>query len=180
MSRTALLLIDNQQSFYHRGYAEEAETPAFERKVSELVAGCQQRDILLVDVFHVEAEGPFSRASGLVERLPFLQHQADKTFYKQVHNALTESGLDSWLREQQVTGVIICGLRTEQCCETTARVASDLGYNVTYVTEATLTFPITHNGITLSIADLRHHTESVLINRFAHIRTVDQCLQELN
>lgn len=180
MSRSALLLIDNQQSFYHRGYAEQAETPAFEQKVSELAAGCRQRGILLVDVFHVEAEGPFSHASGLVKRLPFLQHQADKTFYKQVHNALTESGLDSWLREQQVTEVIICGVRTEQCCETTARVASDLGYYVTYVTEATLTFPITHNGITLSVADLRHRTESVLVDRFAKIRSVAQCLQELD
>lgn len=179
MSKTALLLIDIQQSFWHRGYSETAETPAFEQKVSQLIAGCQQKGFPLIDVFHVEAEGPFSRASGLVERLPFLHHQADKTFYKQVHNALTESGLESWLREQQITKVIISGLRTEQCCETTARVASDLGYNVTYVTEATLTFPITHNGITLSVADLRHRTESVLINRFATIRTVEQCLQEL-
>ena len=38
----------------------------------------------------------------------------------------------------------ICGIRTEQCCETTARVASDLGYQVTFVTEATATNPIAH------------------------------------
>ncbi|MBP2168966.1 nicotinamidase-related amidase [Erwinia toletana] len=179
MSETALLLIDIQQSFYQRGYQETAETPAFELKVSQLIEGCQRKGMLLVDVFHVEAEGPFSRASGLVGRMPFLHHQADKTFYKNVHNALIGSGLDEWLRQQQVSDLIICGIRTEQCCETTARVASDLGYNVTFVTEATLTSPLTHNGITLSVADLRHRTESVLINRFAAIHTVESCLQEL-
>ncbi|MFS2221528.1 cysteine hydrolase family protein [Pantoea sp. B65] len=179
MSKTALLLIDIQQSFYHRGYVASAETRAFEQRLNALIAGCRQQGILLVDVFHVSAQGPFSRASGLVERMPFLQHQADNTFYKNVHNALTESGLDGWLREQQVTDVIIGGICTEQCCETTARVASDLGYKVTFVTEATMTFPITHNGITLSVADLRHRTESVLINRFAAIHTVESCLQEL-
>ena len=179
MSNTVLLVIDAQQSFYHRGYQDTVEMPAFERSISALIGGCHVRGIPIVDVFHVEDHGPFSLASGLVARLPFLNHKVAKTVQKRVHNALTESGLEPWLREQKIDHVIICGLRTEQCCETTARVASDLGYKVTFVTEATLTFPISHNRITLSIADLRHHTEAVLINRFASIRTVEECLQEL-
>jgi len=179
MTDTVLFVIDAQQSFYHRGYLETEETPAFEQAVTRLIQGCQQKDIPVVDIFHQETEGAFSPASGLVVRLPFLTHQAAHTVRKNVHNALTESGLLPWLEQRQVKHIIISGIRTEQCCETTARVASDLGYQVTYVTEATLTFPITHNGITLSVNDLRHRTESVLINRFADIRTVKQCLQEL-
>ncbi|RRZ91709.1 cysteine hydrolase family protein [Erwinia sp. 198] len=179
MTDTVLLVIDAQESFYHRGYSDTPEVPAFEHKLSELIAGCQARKIPVVDVFHVEVDGPFSLASGLVKRLPFLQHQPAVTVQKQVHNALTDSGLAAWLSERQVTHLIISGLRTEQCCETTARVASDLGYKVTFVTEATLTFPITHKGTTLGIADLRHHTESVLLNRFAAIATVEACLQAL-
>ncbi|ADP10779.1 Putative transcriptional regulator [Erwinia sp. Ejp617] len=38
---------------------------------------------------------------------------------------------------------------------------------------------MTHNGITLSTADLHHRTESVPIDRFATIRSVEGCLQEL-
>jgi len=179
MSKSALLVIDAQQSFYHRGYQNTAELPAFERSISALIDGCHARGIPIVDVFHVEETGPFSLASGLVKRLPFLTHKAVKKVQKRVHNALTDSGLDTWLRAQQVDHLIICGMRTEQCCETTARVASDLGYRVTFVTEATLTFPICHQGITLSISDLRHRTECVLINRFATIRNVGVSLQEL-
>ncbi|KQN53832.1 MULTISPECIES: isochorismatase family protein [unclassified Erwinia] len=179
MTDTVLLVIDAQQSFYHRGYRETPETPAFEQALSALVAGCQQRGIAVVDVLHEDDDEAFRPESGLVTRLPFLSHQPVATFHKRVHNALTESGLQQWLEQQQVKHVIISGLRSEQCCETTARVASDFGYQVTYVTEATLTFPITHNGITLSVADLRHRTESVLINRFADIATVEQCLHKL-
>jgi len=179
MTDTVLFVIDAQQSFYQRGYQETPETPAFEQALTQLITGCQQQNIPVIDVFHIEMEGPFSSDSGLVVRLPFLTHQATHSVKKNVHNALTESGLLPWLEQRQVKHIIISGIRTEQCCETTARVASDLGYRVTYVTEATLTFPITHNGITLGVADLRHRTESVLINRFAEIRTVEQCLQEL-
>ncbi|MDW8845013.1 isochorismatase family protein [Erwinia sp. MMLR14_017] len=179
MSNTVLLVIDAQQSFYHRGYQDTVEMPAFERSLSALIGGCHVRGIPIVDVFHEEEDGAFSRDSGLLVRLPFLNHKAVKTVYKRVHNALTESGLQEWLQEQKVDHLIISGLRTEQCCETTARVASDLGYKVTFVTEATLTFPVCHNRITLSIADLRHRTEAVLINRFASVQSVEECLQEL-
>jgi hypothetical protein len=93
--------------------------------------------------------------------MAFLRHQP-AVFQKHVHNAFTDTGLDHWLRERDINQLIICGIRTEQCCETTARVASDLGYAVTFVSEATLTFPMTHKGITLSADELRHRTETVL------------------
>lgn len=179
MAQSALLIIDVQESFLHRSYWSEEDVPAFKQALTTLITGCRQQGALLVDIFHDDGEWPFNLESGLVTRLPFLTHQADVTVYKHVHNALTESGLHQWLRERQVDHLIIAGLRTEQCCETTTRVASDLGYRVTFVTEATLTFPMTHNGRTLSSAELKFHTETVLIDRFAAIRDVAGCLAEL-
>jgi Isochorismatase family len=82
--------------------------------------------------------------------------------------------------------VIVCGIRTEQCCETTARVASDLGYGVTFVTDATATSPIEHRDApagrsveeiladprTLPVDDIITRTEYALAGRFATIATV--------
>lgn len=179
MAQSALLIIDVQNSFLHRSYWSETDLPAFKQALTALIAGCRSRGVLLADIFHDDGEWPFDLASGLVARQPFLTHTPDVTVYKHVHNALTESGLQQWLQERQVEHVIISGLRTEQCCETTARVASDLGYRVTFVTEATLTFPMTHNNRTLSSDELKFHTETVLIDRFAAIRDVAGCLAEL-
>jgi nicotinamidase-related amidase len=179
MAQSALLIIDVQASFLHRPFWSETDLPAFKQALTTLIEGCQAKGTLLVDIFHDDGEWPFDLASGLVTRLPFLTHTPDVTVYKHVHNALTESGLHQWLQERQVEHVIISGLRTEQCCETTARVASDLGYRVTFVTEATLTFPMTHNNRTVNSDELKFHTETVLINRFAAIRDVAGCLAEL-
>ena len=49
---------------------------------------------------------------------------------KHVHNAFTSTTLLPLLIREGVTRVAVCGIRTEQCCETTARVASDLGFDV--------------------------------------------------
>ncbi|EOV9657496.1 isochorismatase family protein [Cronobacter turicensis] len=179
MTRTALINIDTQQSFFHRSYWREDDFPAFCEAINTLIAGCEARNVPIVDVFHVDEDKMFTLASGFVAPMPFLRHRASATFHKHVHNAFTDTGLDLWLRQRDINHLIICGIRTEQCCETTTRIASDLGYRVTFVSEATLTFPMTWKGVTLDADALRHRTETVLAGRFAVISSVAQCLESL-
>uniref|UniRef100_UPI002281194E cysteine hydrolase family protein n=1 Tax=Escherichia coli TaxID=562 RepID=UPI002281194E len=85
-------------------------------------------------------------------------------------NALTESGLDAWLRERDINHLIISGIRTEQCCETTTRHASDDGFKVVFPTDATLTFAMqSPSGKHYTPAEIRDATELVLQGRFARI-----------
>lgn len=179
MTRTALINIDTQQSFEHRDFWQTTDLQPFQTAMLALINGCRQRDIPTIDIFHAAASGPFAPENGYVMPMSFLDHHPDATFTKHVHNAFTDTGLDRWLRSRDINHLIICGIRTEQCCETTARVASDLGYQVTFVAEATLTFPMTHKGITLDVETLRHRTETVLAGRFAMIKTVSQTLEDL-
>ena len=80
-----------------------------------------------------------------------------------------------WLTTRRIGHVVVSGMRSEQCCETTARNASDRGFQVDYVTEATLTFPMQHaNGRQFSAAEIKEHCELVLSDRFARIAIVDQ------
>ncbi len=175
MNQTALLVIDVQHSFFHRDYWDEHEFPAYQEKQNHLIELARQRDWQVVYILHNEASGVFSPESGHVRLMDFLQPRADEPiFHKHVHNALTESGLHEWLQTKRITRLVISGIRTEQCCETTARVGSDLGYKVDYVLDATLTFPMKHplSGEMVSPAAIRSHTALVLSGRFANIRSV--------
>lgn len=104
----------------------------------------------------------------------------DVTFHKSRHSAFAGTGLEIWLTQRGINRLIVSGIRTEQCCETTTRHASDLGYSVDYITEATLTFPMTHpSGTVFSADDIRKRTELVLAGRFARIATVSGALAPL-
>ena len=93
-------------------------------------------------------------------------------------NSGLASGLDVWLTQHGIQRLIISGMRTEQCCETTTRHASDLGWQVDFVTEATLTFDMLQaNGEPLSAADIVTRTETVLRERFATLCTVTQAIE---
>ena len=175
---TALLLIDVQQSFVHRPYWSAADVPAFLDKTNALVAGAIARGVPVLRILHI-GDGEFSHASGHVRPLDGLMpFEAAATFEKRRHSALVGTGLPVWLHEHGIGRLIVAGIRTEQCCETTTRHASDEGWAVDYVTEATLTFDMaTPSGERLSAAQIRERTATVLAGRFATLCTVEEALQ---
>ena len=179
MNRKALIVIDAQHSFRHSTYWSENDLPAYLEKQQALIDGCVQHGIPVIQVLHVEDQGHFSLASGNVRALSELSINPDLIIHKRYHSAFAGTPLAARLTEMGVTTVIISGIRTEQCCETTTRQASDSGLNVDFVSEATLTFPMTHarSGRTYSAADIRERTELVLEGRFARIASVVQALE---
>lgn len=177
-TRSALVIIDVQESFRQMPFWSEADLPDFKEAVLRLERGAREHGLPVIHIFHIGQAGPFIEESGFVTPLDWLPDSPDVVFEKHTHNAFTDTGLDLWLRRRGIGHLVITGIRTEQCCETTTRVASDIGYAVDYVTEATLTFPMTHagSGRIYSPAEIKAHTELVLAGRFARIASVDDAL----
>jgi len=155
--------------------------PLYLARQQALIDGCAARGIPVVQIFHVEDEGAFSHASGLVRTLSGLTINPDVIIEKKVHSALNGTTLQQWLTQHGIRRLIVSGIRSEQCCETTTRQASDSGYAVDYITEATLTFAMTHegSGVTYTPEEIKARCELVLAGRFARILTVDQVLATL-
>jgi nicotinamidase-related amidase len=185
--QTALLLIDVQQSFTARPYwhnpSNAKDAPAFLQACNALVAGCLAQGVPVLRIFHSDgprdASNPFADESGLIRPLDGLApFEAAATFHKTRHSALVGTGLSVWLRERGIGRLMVAGIRTEQCCETTTRHASDEGFEVDFVGEATLTFDmITPAGKPLPSHLIRERTESVLVGRFATLANVAEALQ---
>lgn len=175
---SALIVIDVQASFRHTAYWSENDLPAFLVKQQALIDGCVAQGIPVVQIFHVD-QGPFSLASGQVRTLEGLTIDPDVTFHKHHHSALAGTPLSAWLVARGISRLIVSGIRTEQCCETTTRHASDSGFRVDFVSEATLTFAMTHprSGRLYSPAEIRERSELVLEGRFARIASVAQALE---
>jgi nicotinamidase-related amidase len=187
--KRALVVIDVQESFRQRPIWAASSNPEIAKSVGQLTEAFRAAGDLVVWVLHIEPDtgNVFDPAQGFVRLIEGLEAAAgEPVLHKTSHNAFTTTNLHQLLTRQGVGEVAVCGIRTEQCVETTARVASDLGYEVTFVTDATATNPIEHPGatpgrpldeiladpLTLQSDEIIRRTEYVLAGRFATIRTV--------
>ena len=78
--------------------------------------------------------------------------------------------LHAWLRDREVSTIVICGITTNHCCETTARVGGNLGYDVWFVLDATHTFDrVGPDGIAMTADELARATATNLHGEFATV-----------
>lgn len=190
----ALVVIDVQESFRQRPIWEAGSNPGIVGKVNQLANFSRGRGDLVVWVLH-SAPGTcsvFDPEFGYVRFIDGVDYrEGEPILTKSSANAFTTTNLQELLVAHGVAEVVICGIVTEQCCEATARLARDLGFNVTFVTEATATFPIPHRAMpttatvaeiladprTLTNEQIVTRTEHVIAGRFARIATVDEIIQ---
>jgi nicotinamidase-related amidase len=190
----ALIVIDVQESFRARPLWQTLDNPSLIANAGRLVESARAAGDHVIWLLHAEPGegGLFDPANGYVRIVDELEPgKSEPIITKTSHNAFTTTNLQQLLTAAGVREVAVCGLRTEQCVETTARVASDLGYAVTFVTDATGTFPIPHRNApaeltveellsdprTLSAADVVSRTEYALAGRFATIRSTEEYVE---
>lgn len=186
---TALVVIDVQESFRQLPLWPAVSRPDIVDRVHRLVEHARSQGHRVIWVLHSEpgSRTPFDPDRGAVRLMDGLEPlDGEPTFVKTSRNAFTTTALGQYLTREGVDRVVITGIQTEQCCETTARLAADLGYAVDFVTEATATFPIAHRDApqgrelndvladptTLSADQIEKRTEYALAGRFARIVTL--------
>jgi nicotinamidase-related amidase len=183
ISESALLVIDAQDSFKVGDRWLRRDNKEFEQNLARLVGLYRQHGLPVIYFLHSDEDPGFERTSPHYKLMDFLSpRSSEPVLHKETRNVFTSTGLPALLMEKGVRRVVITGIQMEQCCETSARVAADLGYAVDFVIEATMTFPIpNHNqpGEELGVAAIRERTEYALRGRFATIATVKSIAEEL-
>lgn len=174
----ALIVIDVQESFRARAGWPTFANQNVTEQVQALVSTFRAAGDSVFWVLHAQPRsgGVFDPVLGHVRVMSELKPLPDEPLIiKTSINAFTTTNLQQQLVERGIRGLTICGIRTEQCCETTARIASDLGFHVTFVTDATTTSP----AGSLTAAQIIERTEEILREReFATIKTTQEITAE--
>jgi nicotinamidase-related amidase len=182
IERSALLVIDVQDSFKASPRWQRRSSLDFERNVGRLVRAYRDATLPVIFFLHTDGDEGFDTASPWFKLMDFLvPAPGEPVLTKNTRNAFTSTDLQSRLEARGVRRLAIAGIQTEQCCETTARLAADLGYDVDFVIDATLTFPIADpaTGEELTTDEILRRTAFVLRKRFARITAVDDLVGEL-
>jgi nicotinamidase-related amidase len=183
IEESALLVIDAQKSFSARPSWERRSNLAFEQNVAELIRAYRAAGLPVFFFLHADGDPYFEPDSPYVALMDFIEPRGDEpVIVKPTRNCFTSTDLAMRLVHKGVRRLAISGIQMEQCCETTTRVAADLGYAVDFVIDATLTFPIANTdepGKELGVDAIRERTEYALRGRFATIASTPALTAQL-
>jgi nicotinamidase-related amidase len=155
----ALLVVDVQKGFDVEGFWGPRDNPECEANISRLLAAWSDAGRPIVAIRHdsVVPGSPLGLGqpgNALKDLVSAVAH--DVLVTKSVNSAFYgEPDLHTWLRERGIGQIVICGIQTNMCCETTARMGGNLGYDVLFVLDACHTFDLAgRDGHTLDAATL--------------------------
>ena len=173
----ALVVIDVQQGFDDPAWGRR-DNPACEANIALLVDAWRQagRPVVIVRHDSTSPGSPLRPGQPGNDLRPGLS--GDVLITKSVNSAFFgDPDLHAWLTERGITRLTICGVTTNHCCETTARMAGNLGYDVTFVIDATHTFDRpAPDGSVITAEEISRVTAANLHGEFATVVTTPSVL----
>jgi nicotinamidase-related amidase len=169
----ALVVVDMQKAFDDSGYWGPRNNPACEQNVAALIEAWQELGQPVVFVRHDSEEPgsplrPGEPGNALKDEV---SGEPDLLVTKHVNSAFHgDPDLAAWLRATGVATVVVCGVQTNMCCETTARVGANLGFQVRFAIDATHTFDLAdREGGRISADELARVTAANLDPEFGRV-----------
>ena len=182
MSKRALIVIDVQQGFSSYDVPGERNNPECEANITKLIDAWRARGLPIVFVRHDSKEPTSVLRPGQPgnDFKSALTGTPDLVVSKSVNSAFYGTpDLDVWLKANGINELAICGIQTNMCCEITARMAGNLGYDVWFALDATHTFAKEFNGVKLSAEQLSQATATNLNGDFAEVLSTAQVIEKL-
>jgi nicotinamidase-related amidase len=170
--KPVLVVIDVQKGFLDPTWGE-FNNPECETNIKYLLKTWRAASLPVVLVRHDSTSPSSTLRPNQIgnEFQDGIEGQSDLVISKTVNSAFFGTpSLDEWLKKNSYSNLVICGITTNHCCETTARMAGNMGYRVKFVLDATRTFDFEDlKGNIVKAEDVYQMTATNLNGEFAEV-----------
>lgn len=168
---TALLLVDIQNDYW---LPPRVPREQFVRNARALLDLARESGMLVVHVQHARREpgrGGFQQGTpGFEIHESVLPIAGEARVVKHTASSFHETRLDEILEAAGIEAVVVCGMQTQKCCDTTTRAAKARGYRCYFVSDAVETFDLTGpDGLVVDRDEIARVTLATLHNGFAEV-----------
>ncbi|KKW81984.1 isochorismatase [Acinetobacter sp. AG1] len=171
-SKLALLVIDMQNGLF-KGNVNPHNVQLILSNINRLIEHQRLNEMPIIFIRHVGERGtpldPECLNTQLIDDLQF-DPLKDLVIEKKYPSCFKNTFLKELLDKLFVDEVLITGMKTEYCIDTTVRIASEYGYKVVLASDAHTTF----DSAILNAGEMISYHNQILNNVFAKVQTSEE------
>jgi len=179
----ALLLIDIQNDYFPGGAMELMGSSTAAVQAGKLLRAFRQKALPVIHIQHISTRPGATfflpNTDGVQIHESVTPNSGEAVFQKHYPNSFRETRLLEHLREHQISQLVIAGMMTHMCIDTTSRAATDLGFQAVLAHDACATRALSLNGATVSAKSVQTAFLAALNGLFAKVLSVEEICTNL-
>jgi len=169
---TALIIIDIQNFYFPGGASELVEPEKAAEQAKILLNYFRENKGLVVHVKH-----DFSPGGEIHQLVKPLDNE--KVFTKKEVNAFLNTGLNEYLKQNNIKYVTLCGMQTHMCLEAGTRAAHDFGYECIVIEDACATRDLKFGEVTVKAKEV-HYSTLATLKSYGKVVTLKEFIESQN
>lgn len=180
---TALLIVDIQNDYFPGGAMELVGSTEAGEQAKKLLAAFRQKALPVIHVQHI-ANYPGATfflpgTAGADIHVCVAPSEGETIVEKNFPNSFRNTTLLDYLRDKKITDLVVAGMMTHMCIDTTVRAANDLGFKCSLAHDACATKSLTYGDRAVPAENVQAAFLAALNGTFAKLQSVDELCGDL-
>ena len=178
--KEGLIIIDIQNDYFDRGTMTLVNSDNACKNAKLLLDRFRSENLPVIFIQHIAARPsatfflPNTKGAEIHEAVHPMENE--KVIIKHLPNSFKETDLLDFLKEKQITDLVICGMMTHMCVDATTRAAKDFGFNITVIGDACATKDLEINGQLVIASEVQNSFLAALNYFYSTVKTTKQYL----
>jgi nicotinamidase-related amidase len=181
--KTALMIIDVQNDYFPGGKMELENSLDAAMKIKDLLKHFRDKGIPVIHIQHISIKPgaafflPETHGAEFHDNVKPLD--GEKIIIKNYPNSFRNTGLHEYLKEKEISRLVIAGMMTHMCVDTTVRAAFDLGFECITAGDCCATRTLKYGNNIISAADVQNSFLAALNGTFSRVLPKDEIIELL-
>ena len=172
MKKEALLLIDIQDIYFTPGPMLLHKPRCAAKNAARTLEKFRSEGKTVIHVRH-----NFKVLSGIHSLVKPIE--GEKIIHKEYPSSFLGTELREYLQENEITDLVVAGMMSHMCVDTTVRACQDYGYNVTLIDDACTTMSLKHDGKKIDAETVHAVYMASLADEFANVIKTEKYLSDI-
>jgi nicotinamidase-related amidase len=180
--KTALIIIDIQNDYFDKGKMPLVGSEKAAENAGMILGRFRAINKQIIHIRHIATRPtatfflPDTKGAEINDYVKPLEHE--KIIVKHYPNSFKDTELLDYLKDSNITDLVVCGMMTHMCIDATVRAAKDFGFNITLIGDACATRDLEINGQTVKAEEVQNSFLAALNNSYSTIKSAKQYLDE--